>query len=166
VSHDRDAVALSPIELQVNGRTVRTEARPGARLLDVLRAAGHTEVKEGCGEGECGACTVWLDGRAVCSCLVLAESAAGCAVTTVACRERPDFAALQAALVRETGTQCGFCTPGIVLAAAELIERQPDPDEAEIRAALSGNLCRCTGYTRIVSAVHNAAAARRRERAP
>jgi len=137
-----------------------------ARLLDLLRdRLGKTGVKEGCGEGECGACAVLLDGELVNSCLVPACQADGAEVTTVAGLAAPDgeLHPLQQAFWETGGAQCGICTPGMLLAAAALLRRTDAPDEATIREALAGNLCRCTGYTKIVEAV--ALAARRQRSA-
>ena len=149
-----------PLRLLLNGREVELPARAGQRLLDVLREEGHlTGVKEGCGEGECGACSVLLDGEVVCSCLLLAQTAGDCEVVTIeglAARARKDVHPVQKHFVAEMGTQCGFCTPGVVLGAAALLEQKPNATEAEILDGISGSLCRCTGYTRIVSAIMKA----------
>jgi carbon-monoxide dehydrogenase small subunit len=144
----------------LNGAPVSSDAHPLARLLDVLRdELGDTSVKEGCGEGECGACSVLLDGRLVNACLLPLGRVDGCAVTTMAgVRETPRGKAIVAAFAREGAVQCGFCTPGLVMAAEALLAADPAPDETAIRAGLSGNLCRCTGYQAVVRAV--AAAAR------
>ncbi|MFH1812003.1 MAG: (2Fe-2S)-binding protein [Pseudomonadota bacterium] len=146
----------SPVTLTINGRRAVLDAAPGERLLDALRRAGFVEVKEGCGEGECGSCTVLLDGHAVCACLTLAQSADGGELLTVAATGEPRVDTLRQAMVEEMGTQCGFCTPGMVLSAAELLHDTPRPDDEQIKDALAGNLCRCTGYTRIAQAVHRA----------
>jgi carbon-monoxide dehydrogenase small subunit len=126
-----------------------------ARLLDVLRDDLRlTGTKEGCGEGECGACSVELDGMLVNSCLFPAAQAVGAAIRTiegVANQERLD--AVQAAFISHGGAQCGICTPGMILAALNLIDRHPHPSDAQIRTALSGNLCRCTGYQRIFESI-------------
>jgi len=139
----------------VNGRAVTLSAYPMARLLDVLREELRlTGTKEGCGEGECGACSVLLDGELVNSCLVPAAQVAGAEIKTiegVADGER--LHAVQQAFVEWGGAQCGICTPGMVLAAVRLLEQNPRPDEAAIREALAGNLCRCTGYTKIFESV-------------
>jgi carbon-monoxide dehydrogenase small subunit len=128
------------------------------RLLDALRTDLHlTGLKEGCGEGECGACSILLDGRLVNSCLVPLLHADGAVIVTiegVAQGER--LHAVQEAFITSGGAQCGICTPGMVLAAVSLLERNPDPSEAEVRAGLAGNLCRCTGYMRIFDAVLDA----------
>ena len=128
------------------------------RLLDVLRSDLRlTGIKEGCGEGECGACSILLDGRLVNSCLIPLIHADGAVIVTiegVAQGER--LHAVQEAFIARGGAQCGICTPGMVLAAASLLERNPHPTEADVRAALAGNLCRCTGYMRIFEAVLDA----------
>ncbi len=147
------------IRLRLNGREVDASSPPLSRLLDVLREElGDTTVKEGCGEGECGACSVLLDGRLVNACLVPLIQAEGSDVTTMAgLVETGRGRALMEAFTREGAVQCGFCTPGMVIAAEALLSCNPRPDEGEIRSALSGNLCRCTGYDLIVRAVCSAA---------
>lgn len=142
----------------VNGEEVEVPA--DRRLLDVVRVdLGLTGAKDGCGCGECGACTVWLDGEPVCACLILAGEAAGRTVTTVEGLPGDDeLHAVQRAFVAAGAVQCGYCTPGMVMAAAALLRRDPDPDEGAIRAALSANLCRCTGYQQLVDGVRLAAA--------
>ena len=144
-----------PLELTVNGRALRDSVAPHVTLLRFLRdVAGATEVKYGCGEGVCGACTVLLDGRAVNSCSVLAVQAEGCEVVTVASlAERGSLHPLQRALAERGGVQCGFCTPGVVLGALEAVELGQAGDREAIRRSLAGNLCRCTGYRKIVDAV-------------
>ena len=130
------------------------------RLLDTLREdLGLTGTKEGCGEGECGACTVLVDGEAVVSCLVPFAQVAGSEVVTI--EGLGDGHPLQHHFLNEAGAQCGICTPGMILAAVMLLERTTAPSEAEVREALAGNLCRCTGYVRIFDAVLNAAELRR-----
>jgi carbon-monoxide dehydrogenase small subunit len=155
------------IRLEVNGRRRAAAVPPMKRLLDVLREdLALTGTKEGCGEGECGACAVLLDGELVNSCLVPACQADGHAVRTVEGLAGADGSLhpIQQAFWEIGGAQCGICTPGMLLAAMALLERRPRPNEAEIRAALAGNLCRCTGYVKIVEAV--AVAARRCRAAP
>jgi carbon-monoxide dehydrogenase small subunit len=139
----------------VNGRRISLEAHPLARLLDVLRQqAGLTGTKEGCGEGECGACAVLLNGELVNSCLTpFAHAANGTIVTIEGVATGDDLHVIQDAFLEFGGAQCGICTPGMVLAALDLLERTPHPTEAEVRAALAGNLCRCTGYMRIFESV-------------
>jgi aerobic carbon-monoxide dehydrogenase small subunit len=147
--------ATTRLRFSVNGRAVEVVAHPLARLLDVLRDdLGLTGTKEGCGEGECGACAVLLDGALVNSCLVPALHADGARLTTiegVAGGER--LHPVQQAFLDSGGAQCGICTPGMVLAAVALLARHPQPSEEQIREGLAGNLCRCTGYTRIFAAV-------------
>ncbi len=146
------------IRLEVNGQT-RGKAVPAHwTLLELLRELGHVDVKSGCEKGDCGACAVLLDGRAVDSCLTLAWSAEGCAVTTVAGlggAETPH--PLQTAFIENGAVQCGYCIPGMIIAAKALLDENPDPSDEEIKQGLSGNLCRCTGYVRIVEAVRLAA---------
>ena len=143
------------VACEINGRAMSLEAYPMARLLDVLREqSGLTGTKEGCGEGECGACAVELDGALVNSCLVPALQASGAKIRTiegVATGER--LHAVQQAFLTHGGAQCGICTPGMILAALNLLERNPQPSEAQIREGLAGNLCRCTGYTKIFASV-------------
>lgn len=144
------------LDLLVNGESRTVEAPPMARLLDVLREDLRlTGAKEGCGEGECGACSVLLDGRVVNSCLVPVVQAVGARVTTVEGLSESDrvLHPVQAALLAHGGAQCGICTPGFVVAAAALLERNPHPTREEVRVGLAGNLCRCTGYQKIVDAV-------------
>ena len=143
------------VQCRVNGADATLTGHPMNRLLDTLRTQLHlTGVKEGCGEGECGACSILLDGQLVNSCLVPLLHVDGASVVTiegVAQGER--LHAVQEAFIAHGGAQCGICTPGMVLAAVSLLERNPNPSEADIRTGLAGNLCRCTGYTRIFEAV-------------
>lgn len=145
-----------PTSLAVNGREITVWAEPSDSLLDALRTqAGATDVKLGCGEGVCGTCTVLLDGDPVSACLILAVQAEGTSITTVRGLP-PDGEALhplQQSFLDYGGSQCGFCTPGMVLTAHWFLETNPEADRDEIRAALAGNLCRCTGYTKILDAV-------------
>ncbi|MCA1616898.1 MAG: (2Fe-2S)-binding protein [Acidobacteria bacterium] len=143
------------INFTVNGQARAVEVYPFERLLDVLRGPLHlTGTKEGCGEGECGACSVLLDGALVNSCLVPALQAEGTEIRTIEGVATGDqLHAVQRAFVERGGAQCGICTPGMVLAAVSLLERTPQPTDAQIRAGLAGNLCRCTGYTKIFEAV-------------
>lgn len=154
------------VEVTVNGQPERVQVDPGMTLLGLLRdRLGLTGTKEGCGVGECGACTVLLDGVPVNSCLVLAAEVNGREVKTIESEAAEgQLSALQEAFITEDAVQCGFCTPGMVLSARGLLLRNPDPSEEEIRAALAGNLCRCTGYDAIVAAVRRAAAALRKEK--
>jgi aerobic carbon-monoxide dehydrogenase small subunit len=152
-----DAPAPRKIRLkcEVNGKPAVFEVYPMARLLDVLREELRlTGTKEGCGEGECGACAVEIDGALVNSCLVPAIHAEGAKIRTiegVAHGERLD--AVQQAFLAHGGAQCGICTPGMILAAVNLLARHPEPTDAEIREGLAGNLCRCTGYMKIFESV-------------
>jgi len=149
---------LVRLRFRVNGRAVDVEAHPMARLLDVLRTQLHlTGTKEGCGEGECGACSVLLDGRLVNSCLVPFLHAGGAALVTIeGVADGDRLHAVQRAFIACGGAQCGICTPGMVLAATDLLSRNPAPSSDDIRVALAGNLCRCTGYMRIFEAVVSA----------
>lgn len=146
------------IELTVNGESHKLEVFPMARLLDVLREELHlTGTKEGCGEGECGACTVKLDGRIVNSCLVPVAQVNGAVITTIEGVANGDqLHTVQQAFIDHGGAQCGICTPGMILAAVDLLERNPSPTEADIRTGLAGNLCRCTGYMKIFESVVHA----------
>lgn len=152
------------IPLILNGRTTALPAGPGDRLSTALRAAGLTGVKEGCLEGECGACTVLLDGAPVCSCLMLAAQAEGRGIETAEGLAQDGASDLQTAFVREGAVQCGYCTPGMVMAAEGLLRRNPAPSEPEIRQAIAGNICRCTGYVAIIRAIAATAAGRRAAR--
>jgi carbon-monoxide dehydrogenase small subunit len=154
------------VTCEVNGKAAALEAYPMARLLDVLREQlALTGTKEGCGEGECGACAVEMNGALVNSCLVPAVHAEGAKIRTIegiAHGEHLD--AVQQAFLAHGGAQCGICTPGMILAAENLLARNPDPTDAEIREGLAGNLCRCTGYIKIFESV--VAACREAERQP
>jgi len=152
----------------INGDEREFLCSPGETLLDALR--GQLELtgsKEGCGSGDCGACTVVLDGQMVCSCLVLAAEAEGRTVNTIeGVAEGSQLHPVQQKFLERGALQCGFCTPGFIVAAKALLDRNPDPSETEIRYWLAGNLCRCTGYDKIVRAVQDAAAELRQERTP
>lgn len=150
-----DGVRKVEITCKVNGETRRCKACPMARLLDVLREDLRlTGTKEGCGEGECGACTVWIDGEIVNSCLVPVLQVEGSEIRTIEdIATGEQLHAVQEAFITCGGAQCGICTPGMVMAAVNLLERTPHPTEAQIRAGLAGNLCRCTGYIKIFEAV-------------
>jgi carbon-monoxide dehydrogenase small subunit len=154
------------IRAKVNGEWRTAETWPGASLLYLLREhLGLPGSKNACEQGECGSCSVWLDDDLVCSCLVLAAQAQGREVRTVESLSSGDrLHPVQDAFVEAGAVQCGFCTPGLVVAAADLLRRDPDPPEIEVREALSGNVCRCTGYVRILAAVRLAAARLREAR--
>jgi carbon-monoxide dehydrogenase small subunit len=147
------------IRFRLNGRDVDIQADADTRLLDVLREDLHLSgTKEGCGEGECGACTVLVDGEPVNSCLLLAPQADGCDVMTIeGLADGPRLHPIQEAFVEAGAVQCGFCTPGFLLATYALLCANPRPTDEEILTALEGNLCRCTGYNRILAAVRLAA---------
>ncbi len=147
------------IRFTLNGQAAESHAIAGARLLDVLRDEFRlTGVKCGCKEGECGACSVILDGLLVNSCLVAMGRVEGCSVVTIeGYRETERFAVLDQAYAAVNAVQCGFCIPGMILATECLLDRNPNPSEAEIREAIAGNLCRCTGYNAIVEAIGIAA---------
>lgn len=149
------------IVIRVNGAEHLVQVAAHRTLLEVLRELGHVEVKCGCEKGDCGACAVLVDGEAVDACLTLAWNADGKCVTTVkglGTEQNPH--PLQTAFIEEGSVQCGYCIPGIIVAAKDLLDENPDPSDEEIRRALSGNLCRCTGYTRIFSAIRKAARGR------
>ena len=145
------------IRPEINGAIIEIEIQPGEILLDVLRRAGYTGVKEGCREGECGACVVLLDGKPVNSCLILAIRTDSRKITTIEgigsiqCPHR-----LQEIFVEEGAVQCGYCTPGILLSVKALLDSTPSPTDDQIREALDGHLCRCTGYTKIFAAIKRA----------
>ena len=147
------------IACTINGKRVEADIDPRLRLLDVVRETLHlTGTKEGCGEGECGACTVVMDGAAVNSCLVPAPQADGTEILTIeGLADGNTLHPIQQAYVDTGGVQCGFCTPGFIMATYALLLKSPHPTEEEILSGLEGNLCRCTGYSKIVEAVHLAA---------
>jgi aerobic carbon-monoxide dehydrogenase small subunit len=154
------------IRLRVNGRDTVVRAHPMARLLDVLRQDLHlTGTKEGCGEGECGACSVLLNGELVNSCLLPVAQADAATITTIEglAQGTGELHAVQQAFLTHGGAQCGICTPGMVLAAVSLLDRHPNPTEAEVRSGLAGNLCRCTGYPAIFRSVESALKTPRRK---
>ena len=150
-----DAAKKILVRCTVNGKSLALEAHPMARLLDVLREeAGLTGTKEGCGEGECGACCVELDGALVNSCLVPALQADGATIRTIeGVATGEELHAVQQSFIEHGGSQCGICTPGMVLAAVNLLARKPNATETDVREGLAGNLCRCTGYTKILESV-------------
>jgi carbon-monoxide dehydrogenase small subunit len=153
-------LARQELHLRVNGDSYQLTTDPLRSLADVLREdLGLVGTKIGCNEGHCGACTVLLDGRSICSCLTLAVAADGCEVTTIeglACAP-DDLHPVQRAFVDRGAVQCGFCSPGMILSTVDLLAKSPHPSEDEVRSGLSGNMCRCTGYTKIVDAVMAAA---------
>jgi aerobic carbon-monoxide dehydrogenase small subunit len=151
----QDIKTKSTVQCTVNGESTTVHAYPMERLLDVLREQLRlTGTKEGCGEGECGACSVMIDGQIVNSCLVPVAQVEGAAIQTIEGIATDDqLHAVQRAFIECGGAQCGICTPGMVLAAVNLLERKPNPTETEIRDGLAGNLCRCTGYMKIFESV-------------
>jgi aerobic carbon-monoxide dehydrogenase small subunit len=153
------------IQCTLNGVEKTIQSYPMARLLDVIREdCGLTGTKEGCGEGECGACTILIDGELVNSCLVPAIQAQGADLKTIeGVATAGELHAIQDSFVINNGTQCGICTPGMIMAAVKLLEQNPDPSGADIRHGLAGNLCRCTGYMKIFESVLHACAALKQE---
>lgn len=148
------------ISFILNGSEVRVAVEGHQRLIDILRGPlGQTGTKEGCGEGECGSCTVIINGRAVNSCLYPAPEAEGKTVTTIEGLQgtKNELSVIQKSFVEEGAIQCGFCTPGMIMSAKALLDSNPAPSEEDIRDALQGNLCRCTGYIQIIEAVKEAA---------
>lgn len=143
----------------VNGKPVSLEVKPYARLLDVLREdLGLTGTKEGCGVGECGACTVIVDGETVNTCLTLAASMDGKHITTIeGLMENEKLHPIQEAFIKHNALQCGFCTPGLIMSAKALLDSNPNPSTEQIKVAISGNLCRCTGYEQVVDAIKEVA---------
>ena len=147
------------IELTINGKKRKVETTTSVRLLDLIRDDLHlTGTKEGCGKGECGACTVIMNGELVTSCLILAPQADGAVITTIeGVGDGENLDPVQEAFIETGAVQCGFCTPGMILAAKKLLEENPHPTEEEIKRGISGNLCRCTGYQKIFDAIKLAA---------
>ena len=147
------------ISLAINGEHRELEIEPFRSLLDTLRnEAGLTGTKKGCDVGDCGACTVILDGKPMCSCLALAAEAEGCEVTTIeGLSSDGKLHPLQESFLKFGGAQCGFCTPGVIMMAKALLDANPSPSEEEIRFAIAGNICRCTGYTKIIEAIKETA---------
>jgi carbon-monoxide dehydrogenase small subunit len=152
------------VTTKINGDATEFLCEAEATLLDVLRdELGLTGTKEGCGTGDCGACSVTVDGRLVCSCLMLGAEAEGREITTIeGMADGDQLHPLQKKFIEMAALQCGICTPGILVAAKSLLERNPDPSEEEVRYWLAGNLCRCTGYDKIIRAVLDTAADMRR----
>jgi aerobic carbon-monoxide dehydrogenase small subunit len=157
-------VATHLIKTRINGEDYEVLVEPRKTLLAMLRdQLLMTGTKEGCSTGDCGACTVIMDGKPVTSCLVLAVEADGREITTIeGIATNAGLHPVQKAMIEKGGIQCGFCTPGMIVSAVNLLKENPNPKEREIRRALAGNLCRCTGYTKIVEAVQEAAAELRR----
>ena len=147
------------IRVRVNGQWREADSWPGASLLGYLRDGLQLlGTKNACEQGECGSCSVWLNGEVVCACLVLAAQADGADVTTIEALGDEDSPGLvQRAFVEAGAVQCGFCTPGLIVAVTDLLQRDPDPSDETVREALAGNLCRCTGYQKIIDGVHLAA---------
>jgi carbon-monoxide dehydrogenase small subunit len=150
---------MKQVRLTVNGALYELSIRPWETLLEVIRDdLGLTGTKEGCGVGECGACTVIMDGKTVNSCLVLAAEADGKQITTIEGLTNGDeLHPIQEAFIKHGGLQCGFCTPGMIMSAKALLDRNPNPSEEEIRRGIAGNFCRCTGYTKIIESIKAAA---------
>ena len=157
------------IQLKVNGLVYQKEVEPRRTLLELIREDLElTGTKEGCGLGECGTCTVLLDGKPIKSCITLAVQANGREVTTIEGIEKPDgtLHPIQQAFIDHGAIQCGFCTPGMIMAAKGLLDRIPNPDDHDIKKHLKGNLCRCTGYHSIITAIHEAANLLQRQDGP
>ena len=156
------------IQFSLNGKSITREVPNHRLLLDLLRdEIGLTGTKEGCGTGDCGACTVMMNGKPVNSCLVLSGELDGVDVTTIeGLKIGPELHAIQKAFIQDGGAQCGYCTPGMLMMSKALLDENPDPSEEDIRFALSGNLCRCTGYAKIIQAVQDAATMMRSKTSP
>ncbi|MBI2355074.1 MAG: (2Fe-2S)-binding protein [Deltaproteobacteria bacterium] len=146
------------IKLEINGENFDVAISPAAYLIDVIReTVGLSGTKKGCGVGDCGACTVLIDGRPTLSCITLAVACAGKAITTIEGLSRgSELHPVQRAFIDKGAVQCGFCTPGMVLSSKALLDENPHPSQDEIKTALAGNLCRCTGYAKIIEAVEHA----------
>ena len=156
------------IQFTLNGKSITREVPSHRLLLDLLRdEIGLTGTKEGCGTGDCGACTVIMNGKPVNSCLVLSGELDGADLTTIeGLKIGPELHSIQKAFIQDGGAQCGYCTPGMLMMSKALLDENPDPSEEDIRFALSGNLCRCTGYAKIIQAVQDAAAMMRSKTVP
>jgi carbon-monoxide dehydrogenase small subunit len=153
------------IQFTLNGKIIRMDVPSHRLLLDLLRdEIGLTGTKEGCGTGDCGACTIIMNGKPVNSCLILSGELDGGDVTTIeGLKIGPELHSIQKAFVQDGGAQCGYCTPGMLMMSKALLDENSDPSEEDIRFALSGNLCRCTGYAKIIQAVQDAAAMMRQK---
>jgi len=158
---------MTMVRFQINGKSVGVDVPPNALLVDVIRRdLGLTGTHVGCDTSQCGACVIHMNGRSVKACAVLAAQADGANITTIeGLSKGTDLHPVQSAFKEAHGLQCGFCTPGMIMAAADLLQHNPDPSESEIRAWLKGNICRCTGYHNIVKAIQIAAADMRSARA-
>ncbi len=156
--------AKRQIKLVVNGKSCEVGVYPWSTLLEIIREdLKLTGTKEGCGQGECGSCTVIMGGKTVNSCLVLAMEAENQEITTIeGLSDGDQLHPIQEAFVEQAGMQCGFCTPGMIMSAKALLDRNPDPSEEEIREGIAGNFCRCTGYTKIIESISAAAKAVRK----
>jgi carbon-monoxide dehydrogenase small subunit len=159
-----ETILKKMVQITINGQRTTLDVSPSLLLLDLLRdEIGMTGTKEGCGTGDCGACTVMLNGEPVNSCLIFSGELDGADIVTIeGLKIGPELHPVQRAFIQEGGAQCGYCTPGMLMMASALLKQNPDPSEEDIRFALSGNLCRCTGYAKIVQAVQSAAAIARR----
>ena len=146
------------ITLRVNGKSYPISVKPRTRLIDALRDLGFTGTKEGCGEGECGACTIIMDGKSVLSCMMFAKQAEGHELTTIeGLAKDGSLDKLQKAFIEEGAVQCGYCIPGFIMSAKALLNENKNPSDDEIKDSITGNLCRCTGYTKIVKAIRKVA---------